>query len=83
MSADTTVGKIGRVEHNYLFDAECEHVTVIKNEAYRRMQQRNHTHKAVEEYHLTRREEKSVHKKRKKEYNECELQELEHLRNIN
>jgi hypothetical protein len=36
---------------------------VIKNEAYRRMQQRNHIHKAVEEYHVARREEKRVHKK--------------------
>jgi hypothetical protein len=32
---------------------------------------------------VARREEKRVHKKRKKEYNECELKELEHLRNIN
>jgi hypothetical protein len=55
MSGDITLGKIGRVEHNYWFDAECEHVTMIKNEAYRRMQQRNHTRKAVEEYHVARR----------------------------
>jgi U3 small nucleolar RNA-associated protein 14 len=83
MSADITLGKIGRVEHNYWFDVKCEHVTMINNEDYRRMQQRNHTHKAVEEYHMARREEKRVHKKRNKEYNECELKELEHLRNIN
>jgi hypothetical protein len=37
MSADITLGKIGRVECNYWFDAECEHMTVIKDEAYRRM----------------------------------------------
>jgi hypothetical protein len=52
------------VEHNYWFDAECEQVTVIKNTAYGRMQQRNHIHKAVEEYHVARREEKMVHKGR-------------------
>jgi hypothetical protein len=26
-SADITLGKIGRVEHNYWFDAECERMT--------------------------------------------------------
>jgi hypothetical protein len=44
---------------------------VIKNEAYR-MQQRNHTCMAVEEYHVARKE-KRVHEKWKKEYKECEL----------
>jgi hypothetical protein len=43
MSADINLGKIGTEEHNYWFDAECEHVTVTKNKAYIRMQQRNHT----------------------------------------
>jgi hypothetical protein len=55
-SADITQGKTGRVEHNYWFEAECEHVTMIKNEAYRRMHQRNHICKAVKEYHVARRE---------------------------
>jgi hypothetical protein len=65
MLANITLGKTGRVELNYWFGAECEHVTMIKNEAYRRTQQRNHTGKAVEEYHVARREEKRVHKKRR------------------
>jgi hypothetical protein len=63
MSADIILGKIGRVGRNYWFRTECEHVTMIKNEVYRRMQQRNHICKAVEEYHVARREEKRVHKK--------------------
>jgi hypothetical protein len=37
-SADITLGKIGIMEHNYWFDTECEHIPMIKNEAYRRMQ---------------------------------------------
>jgi U3 small nucleolar RNA-associated protein 14 len=73
MSADITLRKIGRVEHNYWFDAECEHVTVIKNEACRRIQQRNHTHKALEEYHVTRREEKRVRKKRRRNITSVKL----------
>jgi hypothetical protein len=64
MSADITLGKIGIVKHSYWFDTECEHVTMIKNEVYIRMQQRNHTHKAVEEYHVVRREEMRVHNKK-------------------
>jgi hypothetical protein len=64
MSADITLGKIGIVKHNYWFDAECEQVTMIKNWVYRRMQHRNHTHKAVEEYHAVIREEKRVHNKK-------------------
>jgi hypothetical protein len=31
-SADITLGKIERVEHNYWFDAECGHMRMIKNE---------------------------------------------------
>jgi DNA replicative helicase MCM subunit Mcm2 (Cdc46/Mcm family) len=34
MSADITLGKIGRLDHNYWFEAECNHVTMIKNKAY-------------------------------------------------
>jgi hypothetical protein len=36
---------------------------MTKNEAYRRMQQMNHTRKAVEEYHVARREERGYIKK--------------------
>jgi hypothetical protein len=65
--ADTVLGKVHEVEYNNWFDAECEHVTAVKNEVYRRMQQRNHPHKAVEEYCMARREEKRVHKEKKEE----------------
>jgi hypothetical protein len=80
---DTVLGKADKVEYNNWFDAECKHVTAVKNEAYRRMQQRNHTHKAVEEYHMARRQEKRVHKEKKREYNEHELRKPKHLRSIN
>jgi hypothetical protein len=83
LTADAVLGKVDRAEYNQWFDAECERVTAIKNDAYRKMQQRNNTRRAVEEYRRARREEKRVHKKRKKEYNEHELKELEHLRSIN
>jgi hypothetical protein len=41
-------------------------VTTIKNEAYRKMQQKNHTFKAVEEYRVAQREEKMVKRGRKR-----------------
>jgi hypothetical protein len=41
------------------------------------------TTSAVEEYHVARREENMINKRRKKKDNECELKELEHLRNVN
>jgi ribonucleotide reductase alpha subunit len=47
------------------------------------MQQRNHTRKAVEEYRTARKEEKRVHKQKKKIFTEHELEELERLRSNN
>ena len=49
------------------------------------MQQSNHTGKAVEEYRTARKEEKRVHKQKKKKkiFTEHELEELERLRSNN
>ena len=47
------------------------------------MQQRNHTRKVMEEYRAARREEKRVHKQRKKIFFERRLEELERLRSNN
>jgi hypothetical protein len=47
------------------------------------MQQRNHTRKAVEKYRTARKEEKRVHKQKKKTFIEHELNELERLRSNN
>ena len=47
-----------RVTYKDWFDAECEQATISKNKAYKRMQQRKHTRKAVGEYRTARREEK-------------------------
>jgi hypothetical protein len=71
------------VKYKDWFDAECEHVTALKNRVYERMQQRNHTQNAVEEYCVARRKEKRLHKNKKRKYNEDKLRDLENLRNIN
>jgi hypothetical protein len=46
-TADTPFNRIERVTYKDWFDAECEQATISKNKAYRGMQQRNHTRKAV------------------------------------
>ena len=62
---------------------QCEQATVSKNKDYKRMQQRNHTQKAVEEYRTARKEEKRIHKQKKKIFIEREFEELECLRSNN
>jgi hypothetical protein len=47
------------------------------------MQQKNYTQGAVEEYREARREEKRMHKKKKRDYDKQELIELESLRRSN
>jgi hypothetical protein len=54
-----------RVKYKNWFDEECKQVTNQKNQAYKRMQQKNHTREVVEEYREARREERRVHKKKK------------------
>jgi hypothetical protein len=82
-TAGTILNRIERVTYKDWFDAECEQATISKNKAYKRMQQRNNTQKAVEEYTNARREEKRVHKQKKKIFIECGLEELECLRSNN
>ena len=55
-TADTVLDRMERVTYIDWFDTECELVTIKKNLAYKRMQQRNHTRNAVEEYRTARKE---------------------------
>ena len=82
-TADTILDRIESVTYKDWFDAECKRATISKNNAYKRMQQRNHTQKAVEEYRTARSKEKRVHKQKKKIFIDCGLEELEHLRSNN
>jgi hypothetical protein len=45
---------------------KSEQLTNLKNRAYKRMQQKNYIRGAVPEYREARREEKRVHKRKKK-----------------
>jgi len=82
-TAGTILDRIERVTYKDRFDAECEQATISKNNAYKRMQQRNHTWKAVEEYRTARSEEKRVHKQKKNIIIERGLEELECFRSNN
>ena len=81
-TASIILDRIERETHKDWFDAECEQATISKNNIYKRMQQRNHTQKAVEEYRTARREEKRIHKQKKKIFIERGL-ELERFRSNN
>jgi predicted methyltransferase len=65
-AADAVLVRSERVKRKNWFDEECEQVTNLKIQAYKRMQQKNYTRGVVEEYCEARREEKRVHKKKKK-----------------
>jgi hypothetical protein len=59
-------GRIERVTYKDWFDAECEQATIGKNKAYKMIQQRNHTQKAMEEYSCQKRQKKEyIHKRRR------------------
>ena len=79
-TADTVLNRMETVTYKDWFDAESEQATISKDIAYKRMQQRNHTWKAVEEYKTARREDKRVHKQKKKIFIESGLEEQESLR---
>ena len=57
--ASTILERIERATYKDWFDAECEEATTSKNNAYKRIQQRNHTRKAVKEYRTARSEGKT------------------------
>jgi IS5 family transposase len=65
-TADTILNRMERVTYKNWCDAECEQATISKIKAYERMQKRNHTRKAVEEYRIARKDKKRVHKQKEK-----------------
>jgi hypothetical protein len=82
-TAGTILNRIEIVTYKDWFDMECEQATISKNNAYKRMQQRNHTQKAVEEYKNEKKKKKRAHKQKKKIFIERRLEELERLKSNN
>jgi hypothetical protein len=61
------------------FDGECKAAMNAKNKVYGLMQWRRYTRSSVEAYHTARREEKKIHRRRKREYENWKMEELEEL----
>ena len=67
------IGNIGKMKRNGWFDEECKQITDEKNKKYKAMINKKFTRAAKAEYQSTRREEKRIHKKKKREFYEKEL----------
>ena len=78
-TAEEIFGKISRKQPNDWFDKECQETTGVKNAAYVTMQQRSYTRASVDKYREARRKEKQVHKRKKKQYENNQIEKLEEL----
>jgi hypothetical protein len=65
------------------FDEDCLHITNRKNEAYKIMQQQNRTRSALALYRDLRKQEKHIHRKKKRLHDNKLLENIEHLSQLN
>jgi hypothetical protein len=80
-SAEAVIKEEGRRKRSEWFNNECKEVTLKKNLAYKEMI--HYTREAIENYKQLGREEKNVHKKKKRTYQEEILKEIEELTSHN
>ena len=73
------MGRRDKPERNDWFDHECCLVMEKKNKAYKKLIQGRFTQTAEKEYKETCKEEKKIHRKKKREYYNNKLTELEQL----
>ena len=71
---------MGPAHKGVWFGVECQATTEDKNKAYRKMQQVYGTRGLIEEYKEKRSKEKTTHKRKKKEWMNVELENVELLR---
>jgi len=77
--AEEVFGKTSRKQPNDWFDKECQEVTEVKNKAYVNMQERSYTGASADKYREARRKEKQVHKRKKEQYENNQIEKLEEL----
>jgi len=82
-SAEICLGFESRKKRGGWFDDECAAVTNKKNAAYRTALQKHKTRNAVEAYRKLRREEKRIHRRKKREWETNNLEEIERLQQMN
>jgi len=78
-TAEETFGKASKKQPNDWFDKECQEATEVKNKAYVNMQQRSYTRASTDNYREARRKEKQVHKRKKKQHEDDQVERLEEL----
>ncbi|XP_073979057.1 uncharacterized protein [Rhodnius prolixus] len=79
-AAIETLGERERGIKAHWFNEECRSATDKKNEAYRKMIQRTRTRALVEGYRRLRREEKRIHQRTKRAWENKKLETIENLR---
>ena len=79
ITAEEIFGKISRKQPIDWFDKECQEATGVKNAAYVTIKQRSYTRASVDKYREVRRKEKQVHKRKKKQYENNQIEKLEEL----
>ncbi|CAG9839544.1 unnamed protein product [Diabrotica balteata] len=75
-AAESTLGISRTQERNDWFDQDCKKITDEKNEAFRTMQHRK-TRTTIDRYKNLRREEKRIHRKKKRDSENDMLERLE------
>ena len=78
--AEEVLGIMEPVNKGTWFVAECQAATEDKNKAYRKTQQGYDTRSLTEGYMEKGRKEKTIHKRKKKEWMNVELENMEILR---
>lgn len=82
VAAERTIGFKKRPTRSSWFDNECLEVTARKNEAYIKMLQRR-TRQSAQVYGERRREEKRLHRKKKRAWEDQMFKEVETFKNKN
>ncbi|XP_054722371.1 craniofacial development protein 2-like [Uloborus diversus] len=81
-TSKAVVGNIERKKDKDWYDDECAELTNKKNQAYKIMLQRNTRHNS-DEYKRARKEEKRLHKLKKRTFEEENLRDIDNLKTIN
>ena len=75
-TADDNIGKQERTKNKDWFDEDCQEATRKKNEAYQRTLQKNCTRQLTEDYRNKRKEEKKIHRRKKRHYENERMKEF-------
>ncbi|XP_071652374.1 uncharacterized protein [Temnothorax longispinosus] len=82
IAGNEVVGECRRQNKAEWFDDDCRTATNIKNDAYKKLQHRR-TRANVERYRDLRRDEKRIHRMKKRIFENQRMEELEQLRDQN